>query len=80
MRVIEKVVNFARRAVGSAGAKEIQQVRIFEDERGFHFQTLDGTVTWGNFATYATAKEVAEKYNCYKVIGNEKFRKDIGMC
>lgn len=68
MRLIEKLVCAARRALGTDSGPEIEKVRVFQTPEGvWKFRTLDGVMTWGSFPTRADAVRVAECYNFIEV-------------
>ncbi len=68
MRIMEKLVNAARRALGTDSGPEIEKVRVFRTPEGvWKFRTLDGVMTWGSFPTRADAVRVAECYNFMEV-------------
>ena len=65
MRVMKKLVNAARRALGTDSGSEIRKARIFQTPEGvWKFQS--GAQTWGNYDTYERARKVAEEYNFIK--------------
>ena len=69
MKLLTALINALRRIFGTEGAGEVESVRVFEDAAGkWHFQTPDGTITWGSYPTRADAIRVAKKYNFLEVI------------
>lgn len=68
MKVLTILVNALRRIFGTKGAGEIESVRVFKDSDGkWHFQTPDGTITWGSYPTRADAVRAAKMYNFFEL-------------
>jgi len=69
MSEITTLINTLRRIFGTKGAGEIESVRVFKNSEGkWHFQTHDGTITWGSYPTRADATRAAKMYNFFDVI------------
>ena len=68
MKVLTILVNALRRIFGTKGGGEIESVRVFKDSDGkWHFQTPDGTITWGSYPTRADAVRAAKMYNFFEL-------------
>lgn len=69
MSVITILINALRRIFGTDNFSEVESVRVFKDSDGkWHFQTPDGTITWGSYPTRADAVRAAKMYNFFDVI------------
>ena len=69
MRLLNFLIGLLCRLSGTYCQADLESVRVFKDSDGkWHFQTPDGTITWGSYPTRADASRAAKMYNFFDVI------------